>query len=335
MNDIGVPSNSNMRIRISRLPATFLLICNLFLFGDISTAQAFTIIFRDSASVASAAISLADVADCDGDSELSRALCAQIIAPSPDAGKKIRLNSDEIRRKLNTELPATEDVSWKGAAEISVERKAEIVTASEIQEVIASYLKEQSRQWPQATITFTPKEPPLPFAVPIGDLQWEVTPSNPGIIGSTRFSLIGRIDKEIVKNFSVKGTLEIMAPVAVATTNLRNGDILEPSHFQMEPRDLSQLRAPCLQADQAVGKVLLRGIKAGNIIELASLESPPVVKKGTLVKIIARRNGLELTATGVAKTDGKEGEIIKIINASSAKEIFCRVLSQGLVEVQI
>jgi flagella basal body P-ring formation protein FlgA len=311
-----------------------LLITLLFL-GVAFPCHAFDITFQPTAIVTGASVTLGEIADFSTSSELAKALAGQIVASSPDAGQKSLLDTSSIIRKLTRTIANPDTIHWSGARTVTVERQGITITPQIVQGIIEAYLARQSKKLPDARYTFSSKEPPLPFMVPNGDLQWEVIPSTPAIIGSNRFSLIGRIDNQVVKNFSVKGTLEALAPVAITVTNLRRGDIVAESQIRMEPRDLSILRSPCLQLTQVVGKKLLRNIKAGSVIDLASIEFPPMVKKGAFVKILGQKNGLELTATGIAKTDGKEDQIIKVKNTSSDKEIFGRVTAPGLVEVQI
>lgn len=328
------PKSSNNLMTGWGVGKIFLFI-TLLLSGAALPCHAFDVTFHATATVSGSSVTLAEIADLDHDSELAKALASQTVASSPDAGQKSVLDTHSIIQKLSKSISTPDTVKWRGAGTVTVERQGVTVTPKTIQEIIDTYLAEHAREVPNVKYTFTPKDPPLPFMVPTGELKWEVTPSNPAIIGSNRFSLIGRIDTQVVKNFSVRGTLEAMAPVAVALSNLRHGDIVTESQIQLESRDLSPLRAPCLQLDQVVGKKLLRSLKAGSVIDLASIDIPPMVKKGAMVKILGQKNGLELTAIGIAKTDGKQDQVIKVKNASSDKEIFCRVTAPGLVEVQI
>lgn len=329
-----VNTQGSYGLKTSRGADKIALLITLFLWGMALPCHAFDITFRATATVTDDTVTLADIADIDGSSELANALASQGVATSPDAGQKNVLDTHSIVQKLSKTITPGE-IRWNGARNVTVERLGLTVSPQNVQDIIEAYLAEHTKERPDVRYTFTPKEPPLPFIVPTGNLKWEVIPSTPDIIGSNRFSLIGRIDNQVVKNFSVRGTLEALAPVAVAVSNLRNGDIVAETQIRMDPRDLSTLRAPCLQLSQVLGKKLLRSIKAGSAIELAALELPPVVKKGALVKILSQKNGLELTATGIAKSDGQQGEVIKVKNASSEKEIFCRVTAPGLVEVQI
>jgi flagella basal body P-ring formation protein FlgA len=314
---------------------TLFLLTALLFWGAASLCHAVDVTFRSTASVSDPSVTLADIADLDDHSELANALAKQTVATSPEAGQKNTLETNSIVHKLTKTLATPSEVKWHGAGTVTVERQGVTVTPHSIQEVIETFIAKHATSLPGAKYTFTPKDPPLPFLVPVGDLQWEVIPSTPGIIGSNRFSLIGRIDNQVVKNFSVRGTLEVSAPVAVAVSNLRREDTITATQIHMAPMDISTLKAPCLQASQVIGKKLIRSIKAGSVIDLASIEFPPMVKKGTPVKIFCQKNGIELTATGIAKTDGKQDQIIKVKNISSDKEIFGRVTGPGLVEVQI
>ncbi|MBU0665466.1 MAG: flagellar basal body P-ring formation chaperone FlgA [Proteobacteria bacterium] len=312
-----------------------LLLTTLLFLGMTFPCHAFDITFRTTGTVSGASVTLAEIADISTHSELAEAMARQTVAASPDAGQEILLDSNSIAQKLTRAVTTPAEINWGGAGTVTVTRQGITITAQSIQKIIEAYLAEQGKVLPNAKYTFTPKDPPLPFMIPTGDVKWEVIPSNPGIIGSNRFSLIGRLDSQVVKNFSVRGTLEVLAPVAVAVSNLRRGDLVAETQIQMEPRDISTLRAPCLQLQQVIGKTLLQSIKAGSVIDLSSIEFPPVVKKGAFVKILGQNNGLQLTASGIAKTDGKQGQTIKVKNSSSDKVIFCRVTAPGLVEVQL
>ena len=314
------------------------LIMTLLILGLATPCHALNIVFRCAAAVSGPSVTLADIADLTNGSEqpdAANTLAGLTVATSPDAGEKIILDTQGIIRKLSQGGTTSDNIQWGGAQTVTVSRQGVTITPKIVQSIIDAFLTEHSKELSGVSCSFTPTDPPSAFIVPTGELKWEVTPSNPNIIGSTRFSLIGRIDNQVIKNFSVRGTLKAMAPVVVATTNLRRDDLITEGQIRMESMDISAIRAPCLQKDQVIGKKVLRAIKAGTAIELANVEFPPVVKKGALVKILAHRNGIELTATGIAKTDGKEGQIIKVKNVSSAKEIFCRVTAPGLVEVQI
>jgi len=152
---------------------------------------------------------------------------------------------------------------------------------------------------------------------------------------SSRFSIILRVDGRVRKNLSLPGHVQAVAPVAVASANLPRGAILTPSNTFMEKRNLALLKDPCLTTRTLFGKRLKHAVRAGNAIRSSYIESPPLVQKGQLVKIIFNNGPLFLSATGVARMSGKRDEIIRVQNSSSKKMIFCKITAPGIVEVQI
>ena len=327
--------NSFTGRRANKNAASFSLLIALLFWGTAIPCHAFDVTFHSNATVSGPSVTLADIATLDNHSELANALAKQTVADSPEAGQKNVLDTNSIIHKLNRTIATPSDIKWRGAGAITVVRQGITVSPSSILEVIKTYIAKHATTIPGAKYTFTPKDPPLPFLVPAGELQWEVIPSTPGIIGSNRFSLIGRIDNLVVKNFSIPGTLEVLTPVAVAVANLRRDDIITESQVQMVSQNIATLKEPCLQPSQIIGKRIIHNINAGSIIDLAYIDFPPMVKRGAVVKILCQKDGIELTATGIAKTDGKQDQIIKVKNSSSDKEISARVTAPGLVEVQI
>ena len=126
-----------------------------------------------------------------------------------------------------------------------------------------------------------------------------------------------------------------MTPVVVLTQNVKRGAILSPEMVQMESKDLSSLRSPCTDLREVLGKKLINSQRSGSVLELSSIDFPPLIQKGELVKIIINHKTLQLTATGISITNGKQDQVIRVKNTGSQKIVFCRVLAPGLVEVKI
>lgn len=301
------------------------------------SAQALGLVveFKQSAVVDGVSVTLGDIADFNEDSDLSRALASQKVAQAPTPGNDIQLKARIIIGHLNPQIPSTDHVEWRGSAVIVVGRNVIQVGTNQILDIIDTYLQERKEDLPDAEIRFIPSAKPLPFVVPAGDLSWEVIPSNPGIVRSSRFSVIFRVDGRVRKNMSVKGRLEMLAPVVVATSTLPKGTILTTENVSTSVLDLNTLRSPCQNLQQVIGKRIKRSIKAGNIVSLSYVEFPPVVRKGELVRMIVDSGGLFLTATGIARNDGILNQTIRVQNLNSHKIIYCRVTAPGVVEVAL
>ncbi len=306
----------------------------LILFSSI-TCHGLEVTFRGHSFVSTQFVTLADVADFNDTSELSKALGTQIFGPSPSPGHVATFDSRRISQQLEKKLTLPTTIVWKGASKVQVERKGIEIHSRQIIAYIDKFLALHKGDLPKARISFTPRTLPLPFILPQGEMNVEVLPSDPSILGSSRFALIFKVDGKVRKNMSVSGKIVALAPVAVATTPITKGSIIHPNHITMQTVDIANFRTPGLDSREVVGKRAKRSIKAGSVIERSKIEFPPLVKRGQLVKVLLRSGDMHLSATGIARMNGKMNEIIRVQNSSSKKLIFCQVIAPGLVEVKL
>ncbi len=298
---------------------------------------ALTISFNKEAEITGTHILLADVAEFDEDSLLVKALASKRIAIAPKAGESLSISRNKIQRKITRELEKSNstEVQLVGSPSTRVTRTGIPVTANDIEAVIDDYLLAKGVDLPMAEYSFSPRELPLPFTIPVGKLEIDVIPSNPEVIGSRRITLIYKVNGKTIKNISIRGTLKAMAPVAILTHNVKRGTILTPNMVQLRIKDLGKLRSPCTDLREVLGKRLTRNLRSGTVLDLSSIDFPPLIRKGQLVKILINHNGLYLSAKGISAMNGKQDQIIRVTNTGSKKTIYCKVLAPGIVEVQI
>ncbi len=210
----------------------------------------------------------------------------------------------------------------------------QLIDQQEIRQILDDYLAEQSELLPHVDLRFKSLSLPKPYRVPEGRIVHQVIPAKPGVIGSRRVTLMTRVDGRIVSNQSIRVEIEALADVAIATGSLRRGTVLRPEDVELRYQDISRLKTAIFSLDNLVGKRLKRSVRLGDPLKKDQVEFPPVIKRGEQVIIQARRRGFLLTATGLAKQDGSTGDAIRVINATSHKEIVCQVVAPGLVRVE-
>jgi flagella basal body P-ring formation protein FlgA len=307
--------------------ALFLSIC--------TPAYGLEVSFLAEADVTNEFITLGDIARFDTENSLSRTLADHVVAASPEPGEQLSLRSADVIKNILRKTTLSRSTMWSGSATVNVVRHGQHIEPELIRRKIGDYLENNKNKLPKAEIQFVSTSMPLPFMVPQGDLSWEIIPSSPSILDSTRIAIIIRVDGRVRKNISVPGKIKAMAPTVAATVPLARGTILTPDNTYLVSKDLSELNNPCLDLRSILGKRLTRAVRAGNVINTSDVEFPPLVKKGQLVKIIFQQTRMYLTATGIANMNGKLNEIIKVRNARSNKVIYCRVMAPGIVEVII
>jgi len=313
--------------------ANFILIFCCIFFGLPQTCLALTVTFNEAASVSGSAVTLSDIASFDEQSDLAKALGSQVIAQAPSPGETIYLRSFTIKQYLENSQSLSSDIYWNGSDTVALLRQGITISSDRILEIIDDFIEQNKEDLPEAEIRFVPNALPLPFTLPKGDLAYEVIPSSPGIIRSSRFSIIFRIGGKVVRNMSVRGEIEALATVVVTATRLKKGSIIRPQHLTTAKKDISEMSNPGVDQNALIGKKLKKTIRAGHVILSSMVESLPVVQRGERVKIVIKSGTMLLTATGLAHNNGLLNEIIRVQNISSNKIIFCRVAAPGLVEV--
>lgn len=299
------------------------------------TAYSLAISVSPSAEVSTGFVRLGDVATFSEDSDIATALASQRLCNAPAIDSSITIKTGTIQTKVQRFSDLKEKIKWIGSPETVVTRKSIPISTEDMIGAIDKYISEKKETLPPAEYSFLPRQLPIPFKIPTGDLEVKIVPSNPEIIGSKRFSLIYEVNGKIAKNLSIRGKLEAMAPVAVLSQSVRKGAILHPEMVIMERKDLSTLRTPCTNLRMVLGKRITKRLRAGTVLDLSYVEFPPVIRKGQLVKMVIKHQGLQVVATGIAAMNGKQDQIIRVKNTRSNKSVFCKVSSPGIVEVQL
>ncbi len=209
-----------------------------------------------------------------------------------------------------------------------------VIQPEQVQQYLEDYLDQQQRKMPQTKLRFRHLRLPKAFSVPSGRLTCEITPSDPRVLSSRRFSLIFRVDGKAAKNISVSTTLEALAEVATTTGDLRRGIILSEEHIALAERDLNRLRAPCFDSNELLGKRLKRSLRKGEVFERSAVAFPPMIKRGEVVTITAQKGILTVTAKGMAQQNGNTGDTIRVRNISSKKDLVCKVTGPVAVTVE-
>ncbi len=208
------------------------------------------------------------------------------------------------------------------------------VTPERVHDCLDEFLVSSADLLPRAEIRFRSLDLPSPFDVPAGVLSCEVLPSDRRILPSRRFTVIFRVDGRVAQNISIRAELEAIAPVVVAASELSRGSVLSANDLNLVERDITGLRNPCFDPQELIGKQMRRSVRLGEPLDRAAIEFPPTIRRGEVVTIVAGRDGFMLTATGLARQDGNEGETIMVRNSSSQRDVFGRVAGPGTVEVE-
>lgn len=204
----------------------------------------------------------------------------------------------------------------------------------EVRAAVETFLESRSgeRGW-QTTILQLSVPKGILVSKGVRDLE-VIAPGNWPGWGPVSLALVVRVNGVVEKNFSVRLMVEAQTEMVVATRQILAGTVLGEADLTVQKQDVALAAGHHIKriAD-AVGRKSRTTIRAGYPVRNDQLVSVPVIVSGQLVTIVLERPGLRITVAGRAKSSGGIGDLIRVENLTSRKEIPARVVDSSTVEV--
>jgi flagella basal body P-ring formation protein FlgA len=128
--------------------------------------------------------------------------------------------------------------------------------------------------------------------------------------------------------------LAVYRPVVVAGRPLARGETLDAGDLHSIEMNVARLNGQYLtDPAAAVGMDVRRPIGQESPVLAEHLQPPLLVRRGEAVLVSAAGSAVSVRMPGVALTDGRRGEQIRVRNQSSARVVQARVVAPGQVEV--
>ncbi|MBF4167781.1 flagellar basal body P-ring formation protein FlgA [Enterobacter hormaechei] len=125
---------------------------------------------------------------------------------------------------------------------------------------------------------------------------------------------------------------DIYLQVLMAKETLERGHVLTASDLTRRKFNISNLRSGYItRPDDVVGLTLKRRVREFQPISQSQLDSPVMVERGQRVLMIAIQDGVEARTMGIASKKGRKGEMIKVKNESSERDVTAMVVDMGVV----
>jgi flagella basal body P-ring formation protein FlgA len=158
--------------------------------------------------------------------------------------------------------------------------------------------------------------------------------SPPGRQQSARRTVGVRCEGDSPWTLYVPVSVEIIKSVVTASRQISKGDILTRADLELQEQDVARLRRGYYNSvDEVLGKKLKRRLRVGSILEPGQLIEPHAVKRGSNVTILADTAVIQVRMSGKAVSHGAVGDLIKVVNHSSNRQIEALVVAPGVVKV--
>lgn len=132
----------------------------------------------------------------------------------------------------------------------------------------------------------------------------------------------------------VPAQLRAFKKVAVLKQATTRNTRIKREQVYFEERDLSTISNFYIDDPrQLEDMVVSRNLAAGSVLSARNLQPAKVVKRGQEVTILAQAGPVQVSMVGIAKSDGRKGQQIRVKNQRSGRIIRATVVDDQLVQV--
>ena len=280
-------------------------------------------------------VRLSDVATLTGTSPSQvKTLGQTVVARAPQPGQTRFVGIDYLRIRLKKAGIDTTAIVIKGPKDVRITRQAATLPTQRIQRAVEMAIRSRM-PWKNEAVTIGKIALDETIRLPTGKLSYRIEPArNEDYLGRTILALHLFVDGEAVRKIWVNTTISVMADVVTVIRPLAKHAYIEAADLSVERRNLADLSSDTVsRIEDAIGNRTTRMIYPQTVLQSSMFSSPPLVRRGDIVKIVANSGPMTITATGRVKQQGCKGEMVRVVNTASNRIITARVTGPGVVEV--
>ncbi len=121
--------------------------------------------------------------------------------------------------------------------------------------------------------------------------------------------------------------------VLVAARNLDSAGVIRPGDLTLESQPVSRGQGWQLTPDALVGNRVLQTVAKGTVIGDEHVALPPPIARGTSIRVVVRRHGVEVATSGTLERSARLGEVAPIRIASGRRVVRARLFASGSAEL--
>jgi flagellar basal body P-ring formation protein FlgA len=276
---------------------------------------------------------LKELADIQANGFVQQALEKLELGRSPRPGDLTQLNKQRIVTLIQSQrylAPGQVTLAWPD--QVYVKRASQTLDRQRIQQAVDQML---AARFSDRKYTVTGLKIRGLKTYPSGEIR--LVPDAGNLVNrSGRLSvyLDVWINNEKQNRLAVSGTLEVLSQVVCAKKNLGRGEKISASDVVVTKKNLFDLdRGFVTRPEEIAGMLLRSDINKGEVVTMRMVEKAPVIRKGDVISLVAKKGSLVIVTAGISKEDGFLNAAISVENITSGQEVRGRVKSRSRVEV--
>jgi flagella basal body P-ring formation protein FlgA len=293
-----------------------------------------TIHVQENATVSATVIQLGDISKISGASpEVGKALKRIVIGKSPRPSQFRELRGAFVKARIEQSQVELPYINLVIPNRVTVEREYVEVSEDEMGRIVTQFIL-ANMPWDPRQVTVKDIKARA-MVLPPGRLSYEIRPQrNEDYVGPTSFCITFKVGGEAERKAWVNAYIQVMTPVMVATRRLGKHESISEADVRLETADLFRLPQDVLiDGEEIIGKRTKVPVGPNLCLRRSWIELPLIVKRGDIVTIVAESGLLTITTKGLIKENGRKGDVVRVTNIGSNREVYARVLDETRVTV--
>ena len=333
-----LPKGGRRRLSSGRRVWGLMVLCAFFTWSF--PAFGAMIVLKDSVEVSTAVVLLSQVAEIhDADEAQAAKLGAVMLFPAPSAGRSKSVDFDTVRSRLASQGFSLNNLEFSGSSlltvhgarsgdasisatsaaanDVSHKRADEMVTSA-----VREYLQERAPALGnlQVELNLTPKQISLLTAA--SSARVEISGGNEPWMGHQTFRAAFYDRPGHLVAMIVECRVAPLPQVLVAAANLPKGHIVGPNDVTWKQQPAAKAAESFLDREElVVGQETKRQLRSGEPIAAVDVRGIPLVRRGDIVTVIARGQGIVVRTDAKAQGDGSLGQPIKLLSLDGRREL--------------
>jgi flagella basal body P-ring formation protein FlgA len=295
-------------------------------------ATSYTVCLRPQASVENTSLVLADIADLSGK---DGALVTKLARMPLGSVMNVRLFSrSEVLSMIRDFLPDLGSVSLTGAEFTRVSVATRTPTTAEIEAILKAHLAAVS-SWREDEIEIRSIDGLKAVELPPGDVRLRVVShGRPSNYSSMLVLVEAALDDKPLRTFWVKADVCVHAQVVQVAKPVPYGHALQADDLHEILCEVEDPRADYVRDyAEAIGMTAKRVLLPGDLLNRNWVTGVCLVRHGEVVRLLAQKEGINISVLARALQDGKLGDQIKVRNIDSDRALTAVVIGRGEVRV--
>ena len=258
------------------------------------------------------------------------------LAPAPALGQTTSLSRQQIIDLAKAAAPELDTTNWTGPTTVRVSRRTRELGQAEVTDMLRAALQ-RDYVGTRGELELRLTQPWMPATVPDEPLSLQVTDLPlAGIMPNEVAGFELWCGKERVGAWQAAMAARVWHDVPVAHSQLQRGQLLRDADIVLERRDVLGQHEACIRFPVTDEYLELNAsVSVGSPVWAALRPPRPVLRRGRLVEAVFQEGDLMISLKVETLEDGALGQIVRVRNPKTRRELVGKVQNEDLVLITL